>query len=93
VIKRYFTTTGQKDQEVAYNIIFIFGEIHVSVRAYHAKEDILAHGHDAVSILLREIDKTDKLKTGKGVICVLEGSWFGYHISSLSKADFIDAGI
>ena len=63
-------------------------------RAYHTKEEVLARGREAIGIPLREIDKTNRLKTGKGAVgSVLEESWFGYHINSESEADFAEAGV
>lgn len=63
-------------------------------RAYHTKEEILARGREAIGIPLREIDKTDRLNTGKGAVgSVLEESWFGYHINSEAEADFAEAGV
>lgn len=63
-------------------------------RAYHTKEEVLARGREVIGIPLREIDKTNRLRTGKGAVgSVLEESWFGYHINSESEADFAEAGV
>lgn len=63
-------------------------------RAYHTKEEVLARGREVIGIPLRKIDKTDRLKTGKGAVgSVLEESWFGYNINSESEADFAEAGV
>lgn len=63
-------------------------------RSYNTKEAVLARGREAIGIPLKEIDKTDRLKTGKGAVGnVLEESWFGYSINSNSEADFAEAGV
>lgn len=66
----------------------------MSERAYKTKEEVLARGREVIGIPLRNIDKTNRLITGKGAIgSVLEESWFGYHINSESEADFAEAGV
>ena len=63
-------------------------------RKYKTKQEVLARGLAAVGIPLREIDTTDRLKTGKGAVgSVLEEGWFGYHINSESEPDFQEAGV
>ena len=66
----------------------------MSGRAYHTKEEILERGRMAIGIPIKEIDKTNRLNTGKGAIgSILEESWFGYNINSQSEADFVEAGV
>lgn len=75
-------------------MFFAFGGIHMGDRAYHTKEEVLARGRDAIGIPLRKIDKTGRLKTGKGAIgTVLEESWFGYPVNNEAEADFAQAGV
>ncbi|MCL2717849.1 MAG: restriction endonuclease [Lachnospiraceae bacterium] len=61
---------------------------------YITKEEILVRGREAIGIPMRDIDKTNRLKTGKGAIgTVLEESWFGLKVNNESEPDFVDAGI
>ena len=61
---------------------------------YTTKEAILKRGQEAIGIPLKEIDKTGRLRTGKGAIgTVLEESWFGYTPNSESEPDFPEAGV
>ena len=63
-------------------------------RIYKTKEEVLARGRAAIGLSLKEIDTTNRLKTGKGAIgSVLEESWFGYSINSESHPDFAEAGV
>lgn len=63
-------------------------------RIYKTKEEVLARGRAAIGLSLKEIDTTNRLKTGKGAIgSVLEESWFGYSINSESQPDFAEAGV
>lgn len=63
-------------------------------RIYKTKEEVLARGRAAIGLPLKEIDTTNRLKTGKGAIgSVLEESWFGYSINSESQPDFAEAGV
>lgn len=63
-------------------------------RIYKTKEEILIRGREAIGIPLKEIDITNRLKTGKGAIgSVIEESWFGYSINSESGPDFEEAGV
>ncbi len=49
---------------------------------------------EAIGIPLREIDKTERIETGKGAIgSIIEESWFGYKINSQSEPDFAVAGV
>lgn len=66
----------------------------MSDRIYRTKEEVLARGKEAIGIPLCKIDKTNRLKVGKGAIgSVLEESWFGYSINSESEPDFKEAGV
>lgn len=61
---------------------------------YKTKEAILRRAQEAIDIPLGEIDKTGRLKTGKGAIgTVIEESWFGYSPNSESDPDFPEAGV
>ena len=61
---------------------------------YKTKEDVLKRAQEAIGIPLKDIDKTGRLKTGKGAIgTVLEESWFGYIPNSESEPDFPEAGV
>ncbi|MEG1060363.1 MAG: Sau3AI family type II restriction endonuclease [Oscillospiraceae bacterium] len=63
-------------------------------RAYKTKEEVLTRGREAIGVPLKEIDKTNRLTTGKGAIgSILEESWFGYKINNDSEADFLEAGV
>lgn len=62
--------------------------------AYQSKEALLRRAQEAIDIPLGEIDKTGRLRTGKGAIgTVLEESWFGYSPNSESEPDFPEAGV
>lgn len=62
--------------------------------AYQSKEALLRRTQEAIDIPLGEIDKTGRLRTGKGAIgTVLEESWFGYSPNSESEPDFPEAGV
>lgn len=64
-----------------------------SERKYHTKEEILRKAQDIIGIPIKDIDKTQRISTGKGAIgSVIEESWFGYSINSNSKPDFEEAG-
>jgi len=66
----------------------------MSNKTYHTKKDILLRGREIIGIPLREIDKTNRLRTGKGAIGnIIEESWFGYSINNESSADFENAGV
>ena len=61
---------------------------------YKTKEDVLQRGREAIGIPMKDMDKTYRLKTGKGAIgSVVEEAWFGYKINSDSKPDFEKAGV
>lgn len=61
---------------------------------YKTKEDVLRRAQEAVGIPMKDIDKTGRLRTGKGAIgTVLEESWFGYTPNSESEPDFPEAGV
>lgn len=61
---------------------------------YITKEDVLRQAQAAINIPMREIDKTGRIKTGKGAIgTVLEESWFGYTPNNESEPDFPEAGV
>lgn len=61
---------------------------------YQNKEDILTRAKEAIGIPMRDIDKTNRLETGKGAIgSIIEESWFGYKINSESEPDFPEAGV
>lgn len=61
---------------------------------YTTKEAILKRAREAIGIPLKEIDKTDRLKTGKGAIgTMIEESWFGYTPNSESEPDFPEASV
>ena len=62
--------------------------------SYKTKEAVLRRAQAAVGIPMAEIDKTGRIKTGKGAIgTVLEESWFGYSPNSDSEPDFPEAGV
>jgi len=66
----------------------------MSEKLYNTKEEVLARGREAIGIPLREIDRTDRLRTGKGAVgSIFEESWFGYKINNESEADFTEAGV
>ena len=55
----------------------------MSERLYNTKEKVLARGLEAIGIPLKDIDSTNRLKTGKGAIGnIIEESWFGYKINN-----------
>ena len=61
---------------------------------YNTKEAVLRRAQEAIGIPMRDIDKTGRIKTGKGAIgTVLEESWFGYTPNSESEPDFPEAGV
>ena len=61
---------------------------------YKTKEAILRRAQEIIGIPLGEVDKTGRLKTGKGAIgTVLEESWFGYTPNGESEPDFPEAGV
>lgn len=61
---------------------------------YKTKEDVLKRAQEAMGLTLGEIDKTGRLKTGKGAVgTVIEESWFGYSPNSESEPDFPEAGV
>lgn len=58
------------------------------------KEAVLRRAQEIKGILLRDVDKTGRLATGKGAIgTVIEESWFGYTPNSGSEPDFPEAGV
>ena len=61
---------------------------------YKTKADVLKRAKEIEGIPLRKIDKTGRLKTGKGAIgSVIEESWFDYAPNSESEPDFPEAGV
>ena len=61
---------------------------------YNTKEAVLRRAQEAIGIPMRDIDKTGRIKTGKGAIgTVLEESWFGYTPNSEAEPDFPEAGV
>lgn len=61
---------------------------------YLDEESVLQRGQEAVGIPLGKIDKTGRIKTGKGAVgTVLEESWFGYKPNNESEPDFPEAGV
>lgn len=61
---------------------------------YKTKVDVLRRAQEAIGIPMKDIDKTGRLRTGKGAIgTVLEESWFGYTPNSESEPDFPEAGV
>lgn len=61
---------------------------------YTTKEAVLKRAQEVIGIPLREVDKKDRLSTGKGAIGhVIEESWFGYSPNSESEPDFPEAGV
>lgn len=61
---------------------------------YTTKEAVLKRAREAIGIPLREIDKTGRLKTGKGAVgTTIEESWYGYTPNSESEPDFPEAGV
>jgi DNA mismatch repair endonuclease MutH len=61
---------------------------------YTTKEAVLKRGQEAISIPLKDIDKTGRISIGKGAVgSIIEESWFGYSINSESEPDFPEAGV
>ena len=61
---------------------------------YKTKEQILKRANEAIGIPLKDIDKTGRLKKGKGAIgTVIEESWFGYSPNSEAEPDFPEAKV
>lgn len=61
---------------------------------YKTKEQILKRANEAIGIPLKDIDKTGRLKKGKGAIgIVIEESWFGYSPNSEAEPDFSEAKV
>ena len=61
---------------------------------YKTKEQILKKANEAIGIPLKDIDKTGRLKKGKGAIgTVIEESWFGYSPNSEAEPDFPEAKV
>jgi len=61
---------------------------------YQTKEEILRRAQEAIGIPLKDIDKTNRLATGKGAIgTVIEESWYGYTPNSEAAPDFPEAGV
>lgn len=66
----------------------------MSKSKYHTKAAVLKRAQEAKGIRLGNMDKTNRLKTGKGAVgTVIEESWFGYHPNSESEPDFPEAGV
>lgn len=62
--------------------------------SYTTKEAVLKRAREAIGIPLKEIDKTGRLKTGKGAVgTTIEESWYGYTPNSESEPDFSEAGV
>lgn len=62
--------------------------------AYKTKYEILKRAQEAIGIPIGDIDKTGRIKTGKGAIgTVIEESWFGYHPNSEAEPDFPEANV
>lgn len=61
---------------------------------YTTKEAILRRAKELIGTPLREIDKTGRLRTGKGAIgTTIEENWYGYTPNSESEPDFPEAGV
>lgn len=61
---------------------------------YKTKEQILKKANEVIGIPLKDIDKTGRLKKGKGAIgTVIEESWFGYSPNSEAEPDFPEAKV
>ena len=61
---------------------------------YKTKYDVLKRAQEAIGIPIGDIDKTGRIKTGKGAIgTVIEESWFGYHPNSEAEPDFSEAKV
>ncbi len=62
--------------------------------SYRTKEAVLKRAQEAIGIPLGEIDKTGRLRTGKGAVgTTIEESWYGYAPNSESDPDFPEAGV
>ena len=58
------------------------------------RRDLLKKAQEVIGIPMSHIDKTGRLKSGKGAIgTVIEESWFGYKPNSESEPDFPEAGL
>lgn len=61
---------------------------------YVTKGSVLQRAQEIIGIPLREIDRTGRLKTGKGAVgTVIEESWFGYTPNPGAEPDFPEAGV
>lgn len=61
---------------------------------YTTKESILKRAQEIIGILFKDIDKNNRLASGKGGIGVMiEENWFDYHANSDSEPDFPEAGV
>ena len=61
---------------------------------YKTKASLLKRGQDIIGIPLGKVDRTGRLRTGKGAVgTVVEESWFGYSPNSESEPDFPEAGV
>ncbi len=58
------------------------------------RRNLLKKAQEVIGIPMSKIDKTGRLKSGKGAIgTVIEESWFGYKPNSESEPDFPEAGL
>lgn len=63
-------------------------------KSFKSKLAILERAHELIGIPLKEIDRTNKLSTGKGAIgSIIEESGFGFRINNESSPDFKDVGV
>lgn len=61
---------------------------------YTTPEAILKRAREAIGTPLKYIDKTGRLKTGKGAVgTTIEENWFDYTPNSESEPDFPEAGV
>ena len=61
---------------------------------YQTPAAVLRRGQEAIGIPFREMDKTGRLRSGKGAVGnVVEESWFGYTPNSDAEPDFPEAGV
>jgi DNA mismatch repair protein MutH len=61
---------------------------------YKTKYEVLTRAKEAIGIPMRDIDKTNRLETGKGAMgSIIEESWFEYKVNSDSEPDFSEAGV
>lgn len=61
---------------------------------YTTKDSILRRANEAIGIPMKDIDKTGRIRSGKGAIgTVIEESWFGYSPNSEAEPDFPEAGV